>query len=44
MGLEPKIHHYYDNEFGEKQLLEGRLTEYGIEFVVTSFSPFVGTC
>lgn len=41
--LEPKIHHYTEDheELVEGKPLDGELTEYGIRFVVSSFSPFV---
>ncbi|MBR6656582.1 MAG: hypothetical protein IKL18_00205 [Oscillospiraceae bacterium] len=38
--LNPKIHHYDDNH-NELETIKGELTEYGIRFVVSSFSPFV---
>ena len=43
MKLKPKIHHYTDDygELVEGKPLKGELTEYGIRFVVESFSPFV---
>lgn len=43
LKLNPKIHHYNDDhdELVEGEPLKGELTEYGIRFVVESFSPFV---
>ncbi|MBR3962438.1 MAG: hypothetical protein IKK14_02815 [Oscillospiraceae bacterium] len=43
LELNPKIHHYNDDhdELVEGEPLNGELTEYGIRFVVESFSPFV---
>ena len=42
MELKPIIHHYSD-EHGKKENLEGTLTEHGIRFETSSFSPFVLT-
>lgn len=39
-GFVPKLHHY-NKDHTQIELIEGKLTKYGMEFVVESFSPFV---